>query len=514
MFAFEIATNTNAIFSRKLFFIKHLNNKIMYAKIERKGSMDRTKVYTENASVADTNSECWDGTDNGMNDNISSVTTGEGTWLWLFQGTNFNKTEDSLLVGPNQSNYSLAAHGFDHKLGSFQVCDHDPTLVTTAPPTTDYRPYRELDSNAIKIDKRYLLFVKNETTGNKFQPLVFLNNSLTTDNNIYNSSNFPTTQTVQSGLSRSYQWQFFEVTSGNYVIANCNSGKLLYKTNNIIEGDSMPITLGTNTDMCGIFSLTEFQESAESETWSESIAIRDITGPGNGFLTFDQNGLCEKVGDSYSNSEWFLLEYSGFELPHLEGENVLTLPSFNNDRTAPPLFPVEPQTTNSALVPYFMANDKTMRNWGDRIKHSPYYLIVQKSQYKLGASIMNNSTVSDMFIENWTYGWSLGISSQISGELGFTLGDTFSIGFLTLVRNNVQVGINAKLGLSFSGQATGNGSYSKDIRINVEPGTSVAFYGIETYYELYQMNGISCVARPNAPMRMDNNFLTISCPIS
>jgi len=45
--------------------------------------------------------------------------------------------------------------------------------------------------------------------------------------------------------------------------------------------------------------------------------------------------------------------------------------------------------------------------------------------------------------------------------------------------------------------------------VNIPANSCAAFYGVETTYKLYQMNGISLVSSPNAPMRMDNNFLTI-----
>ncbi|MBK8567904.1 MAG: hypothetical protein IPN76_32435 [Saprospiraceae bacterium] len=56
-------------------------------------------------------------------------------------------------------------------------------------------------------------------------------------------------------------------------------------------------------------------------------------------------------------------------MPTLEATTSLSLPEFDNG-TAPPIFPappIPPVVSNVVLVPYFMVNDKTMPNWGDRI---------------------------------------------------------------------------------------------------------------------------------------------------
>ncbi len=483
----------------------------MYTKITQQGGMNREKTFTYTASIPDTSNIDWDDSRNGMNDEYNTVTTDATTWVWLYEDTNYGQSGDNILVPANKTNYVLADHDFTKKVGSFKVYDHDPTEVPpTPPPSTEYKTFETLTPPPV-ANKRYLLFVKNEQTNNNFQPLSFINGVLGLDPSVYNNNALPTTGTIGTDLSMQYQWQFFKVSSGNYVIANCDNGELLAKSENMLDNESVEIELETNTDVSCIYSMTKYQD--ESDNLSDTIAMRDVTGAGDTFLStyLDANGanaLMEGQGDPYNSSQWYLLEYSEFEMPEITTIGNLGLPTFDNG-IAPPLFPIEPQISNSVYVPYFMVNDKTMKNWGDRIQNSPYYLLVQKSQYKISASVMNNTDSVDIFNESWTYGWSVSLSASVSADLGFSIGETLEAN-LFVVKDSLEASINAELGISLTGGIIGSGSYSKDVSVKIPGRSCVAFYGIETTYELYQMNGISCISNPNVPMRMDNNFLTIT----
>ena len=81
-----------------------------------------------------------------------------------------------------------------------------------------------------------------------------------------------------SSLSLAYQWQFFEISNGNFVIANCNTGQFLQKNG------TNDYKLGTDTDSCAMFSLMQIV-GTDGNTGA-SICMRDVTGAGNMFLTY------------------------------------------------------------------------------------------------------------------------------------------------------------------------------------------------------------------------------------
>ncbi len=483
----------------------------MFVKLVQKGGMHRTKTISQYENIPDTNDIDWDDSSNGMNDHYESVTTSSGVWIYLFQNTSYGDTGQNILVPPNSTNFDLQANGFDEKVGSFKICDHDPTLVEEEPEALNaYRPYYP---TAIDPYKTYII-CREALTPSTYSRLTFTNESLVLD-----GTASPTLAGLKNDAPLNSRWQFFEVSNGNYVIANCQTGQLLYKTNeqNPLDPEGgMCMTVGNNTDQCGVYNITQLTEDTlNPEVIGDTVAIRDSTGAGDTFLTVDfdsetskYGGIYEAIGNQTSNCEWYLIPYGDVEQPPVQQPVRLDLPAFNDNGIAPPVWPLQPETVNRVWVPYFMVNDKTMKNWGDRIKHSPYYLLIQKAQYKMAASVMNCTNSDDSFNENWTYGWSEDISESVSADLGFTLGDEFEASIL-VVKDTISAGISGDLGISFSVSIGASGSNSKDVSVNIPAQSCVAFYGVQTTYELYQMNGVSCVATPDVPLKMDNNFLTI-----
>lgn len=484
----------------------------MYAEIVRQGSMTRTKTYTVTASEPDASTVHWDqSNDNNMNDDIATITTQAGTWVWVFQDTNFNTYDTNVIVPPEQS-WNMSEMGFSCKLGSFKVCDSDPNPAPAVAPTPISTYYQIRDIPALPANQRYLLLVANSYTQAYLQPLACINSGLVLDATVYSSIEIPDASTIASDLSMYYQWQFFAASDGTYVIANCGTGELISPTTTVTSnGTSM--TLGTDVDTCAAYAITQYQGT--DGNWSGVVSLRDVTGAGDTYLTVGSGAnnsvLWESMGTAVGACQWYLMPYSTFELPSLENTTNLSLPSFDNG-TAPPKYPFTPELSNAVYVPYFMVNDRTMKNWANRIAYSPYYRLNQYWQFKLAASLMNNTDGQDIFNESWTYGWSVNLSATVNASLGFTLGGQI-VENQFLFKEKEEASINAQLGISATVGATGSGSYSKNVSIYVQARTCAAFYGVETTYQLYQMIGNSCVATPGVPMKMDNNFLTITGPI-
>ncbi|MBK8567905.1 MAG: hypothetical protein IPN76_32440 [Saprospiraceae bacterium] len=181
---------------------------------------------------------------------------------------------------------------------------------TPPPALSSYQAYQDL-TPAPQAGSNYLLFTANSKTNYKYQPLVLVNGSLQLNASIYNSSNIPT----NSGLSATTPvtteclWQFFEVSPGNYAIANSATGDLLSPTAANSDG-KIQVVPGQDADSASIYSITQHQDSDSS--WSDTVAIRDITGPGNCFFTTypDSNGvnkLYENPGDQVGSCQWCLL---------------------------------------------------------------------------------------------------------------------------------------------------------------------------------------------------------------
>ena len=103
----------------------------MYAKLYKDGNSDHYKTYSSVTSIPDTNKEDWDdgsknGSTDGMNDQLGNVVAGDGTWVWLFEGYNYDIKSNNIIVPQNQT-WDVSQHGFSCQVRSFKVCNHNPT---------------------------------------------------------------------------------------------------------------------------------------------------------------------------------------------------------------------------------------------------------------------------------------------------------------------------------------------------------------------------------------------------
>jgi hypothetical protein len=481
----------------------------MNAVIYQQGNKGLTKTYTTAVSVPDTNKVNWDNSNNGMNDYITEVITDVNTFVWLFAEESYNVNGKNIIV-PNGAQWKAADYNVNYKIASFKVCSSNPMPI--APNTNPVSSYVQFQDFPVALNQRYLLLTG--TDNSLCYPLMNNSGNLSFDKTY---ANFISAigldiddAELPSNLGLAYQWQFFEVSAGKYVIANCLTGELMSPTSTITNA-GVSMKLDNDIDSVSVYSITQYMTELG---WNNFVALQDVTDSGNCYLSanaaVENNSIVYGcVGDIHASATWCLYPYGDpIDMPDLSSSAMnSSLPTYVNG-TAPTKYPQIPEISNSVYVPYFMVNDKTMRNWGNRITYSPYYRLNQYWQFKLAASVINDTDGQVLFNESWTYGWTTAISGSVSGELGFALADKFTAS-VVLIKDSIQGALNAKLGITLSATLTGSGTYSKNLSIYVQPNKCAAVYGIETTYELYQMNGYNRVAKPNVPMRMDHNFLTI-----
>jgi hypothetical protein len=150
----------------------------------------------------------------------------------------------------------------------------------------------------------------------------------------------------------------------------------------------------------------------------------------------------------------------------------------------------------------------------DRIQQTPYYILRQYGQYEMIAQYSNGSTNENgsvTLVETYEYGWSDTVSANISAQFGFELGGTLEENEVIL-KETEQLTIKLNLGLEVGVSINKSASYSKQIRAEVPSETTLAIYGVTASFKLYQGNGTSAIASPNAPMKTSRKLISITEP--
>ena len=302
-------------------------------------------------------------------------------------------------------------------------------------------------------------------------------------------------------------WQFFKVAENSYALANYKYGNMW----KIFKGTEYNcIRTGDLQDETPLFSLI-YDESKQyiqlvvSTTDVYGIIDADLSR-GN-----DEDYIRVQAATDFS---FKIMEINSN--PAKDSLAVLNLmqeidePTFING-TAPQSYPSEPMLMNEVYVPYFIVNDKTLASMGDRIQQTPYYILRQYGQYGIIAEYKNGSAGTVTFVETWEYGWSATVSLKVSAQLGFDLGIKLEENEIIL-KEMEEVNIKVDFGIELGASVSGHGTYSKQIRAEAPPNNTIAIYGTNAFFELYQGDGTSAIASPNMPMKMNRRYVSISQP--
>jgi len=347
-------------------------------------------------------------------------------------------------------------------------------------------------------NKLYNIFCEN---GGQWRPLTI------------HSNNEPHCDTQSSSPNTSSHehesWQFFEIAENSYVLTNYYLGTIGSLRN---DGSHCSLTtkttINTNT---AVFSLIDLDDEEHGGRW---ITLSVIGGAMSGCVTprlADVDFL--RIEPNSSDSRIFIKEVSDnpASLPSLDTINPIGAPTFDND-VAPPLYPATPLLMNTTYVPYFFVNDSTM-NIANQIKQSPYYILNQYGQYKLSISVSNASQESSSITEEWQHGWSDSTSSTVSNSVGVSIGGSVEMNEI-FAKETFSEQYNAQLSVSKTQTSEQSGSQSKQITATLPPNSRVAIYGVTCKFEMYQLDGVTPVAKPPTPMNMENGFLVVSEPIT
>ena len=319
----------------------------------------------------------------------------------------------------------------------------------------------------------------------------------------------PTTQPFPNNeIEDAYLWQFFKVAENTYALANYKYGNLgkLVTSNGYVN-----LGAGELQKETPVFTLINRLKQGSDADWVQLYASTvDIEGIVHAQPSLPGYLRVEAVTDFSFSIKKEKMNPAAENLVAINTGEEINEPVFING-TAPQTYPVTPMLMNELYVPYFMVKDKTLPNMADRIQQTPYYILRQYGQFEMVAEYKNNSVGTVTFVEHWEYGWSATVSGNISAELGFELGGDIEENEIFL-KEEEEVTIKLTLGIDLGASVSGSGSYSKEIRAEAPPATSIAIYGTSATFELYQGNGVTAVAKPNVPMKMNKRYVSISDP--
>lgn len=304
-------------------------------------------------------------------------------------------------------------------------------------------------------------------------------------------------------------WQFFKVSENAYALCSYKDGRLV-KITKSNDGYSN-LSLGNLQKDTPIFTLFAQDKGNSDKGWVQlsvstvdSQGIIDAQPDLPGFLRVASvSGFFFSIKEERKNP-------AAENLSEINAAQEIDEPTFI-EGTAPQVYPEAPMLMNEVYVPYFMVNDKTLPNMMERIQQTPYYILRQYGQYEMVAEYKNGSVGTVTFVENWQYGWSATVSANISAQLGFGLGGNIEENEI-LLKETEEAGIKLTFGIDLGVSASVSESSSKEIQAEAPPSTAIAIYGISAFFKLFQGDGVSAIASPNIPMKMNQRYVSISIP--
>lgn len=308
-----------------------------------------------------------------------------------------------------------------------------------------------------------------------------------------------------------YLRQFFEISKNVYVIANYGTGRLLSIYN---SGAASYLGMGNLDENTATFSFPAPDGSEPGPNTPFAVNCDYASGfviPDNEAEYFAALTGVSSLADACVM--WIEEGKSIQTPPPDEADDVvqLTFPTFTNNE-APPLHPATAELMGCYYIPYFVVNDPMLPDPAQQIKQSPYYILRQYGQYKLSANINNPSANTLTFVEEWQYGWSDSTSSSFSDTIGANIGGSVE-GNEIFVKETLSAKINVDMNITLTQTEDQSESQMKQVRINVPTNSLTALYGISTKLSVYQSNGFTLIAQPQAPLCLENGLTVISSDI-